>query len=152
MKNKKIIILLILIILFNNLLYYSNTYKEGFNIEEEISKLINKTTKNFKGTPAEIIYTMSKDENDLGKKLGLVGQGFLVMTILIIVTLAIIVALLYFTFYPQIDPTRPLESIIPPIPMFIYKCGKAIYAFLMHPVKVYVHSNSNKKYENVCEI
>lgn len=138
MKNKNIIVILLIIILLNNLLYYSNTYTEGFGVD-----IINEITREYKGGPAEIIHTMSKDEDDLGKKIGLVGLGFLVMTILIIVTLAIIFALLYLTFYPQIDPTRPLETIIPPIPMFIYKCGKAIYAFLMQPVKVYVHSNAN---------
>lgn len=140
MKNKNIIILLI-IILFNNLFYNSNTYKEGFNLEKEISKLINKITRGLKGGPGEIIHKMAKDEHRLGEKMGKIVLGIFIMFILIIVCLVIIASLIYFTFVPPF-----------PIPVTIANIMMRIINILLTPIKVYVDTNANKKYENVCDI
>ena len=140
MKNKNIILLL-LIIIFNNLFYNSNTYKEGFNIEKEISKLINKITRKLKGGPGEIIHKMAKDEDNLGDKMGKIVLGIFIMFILIIACLVIIASLIYLTFIPPF-----------PIPVTIANIIMTVVNILLQPVKVYVQSNSNKKYENVCDI
>ena len=140
MKNKNIILLLFIII-FNNLFYNSNTYKEGFDLEKEISKLINKITRELKGGPGEIIHKMAKDEYKLGPKMGKIVLGIFIMFILIILCLVIIASLIYFTFVPPF-----------PIPVTIANIIMRIINILLTPVKVYVHSKANKKYENVCEI
>jgi|TARA_B110000285_G_scaffold230602_1_gene297522 hypothetical protein len=132
MKNNNIILLL-LIIIFNNLFYNSNTYKEGFDIEKEIGKLIDNITITLKGGPGEIIHTMAKDEVILGDKIGKVVLGILIMFIQIIVCLVIIASLIYFTVVPPF-----------PIPVTIANIIMAVINILLLPVEVYASSNRNE--------